>query len=231
MENINENWKIPELKKSGKTAFFNVLFSSLGPFGAAIQESLFGIGDRIRNDRVENYLKELEPRLKEIENLVIPKEYYKSIEFYDLNYKILKSASETSEKLKYKILSNIYIESINPKTKWENDLKNIFIKIINDFSTNHFFVLKFLITKKGIYKIKSYEKLHTEFSEYIGNEGIDVYQFRLYCREIENKSLIRFSSNLYEIGSTGGILEKEDSSKIESIILTNFGKKFISIIE
>ena len=226
-----ENIKISELKKSGKIAFINVLLSSLGPIGTAIHESLFGIGDRIRNDRIENYLKELEPRLKEIENLIIPKEYYKSIEFYDLNYKILKSASETSEKLKYKILSNIYVESINPKTKWENDLKNIFIKINNDFSTNHFLVLKFLISKKGIFKIESYEKLHIEFSEYIGNEQIDVYQFRLYCREIENKSLIRFSSNLYEIGSDGGILEKESSSKIESIILTNFGKKFISIIE
>ena len=157
MENINENWKIPELKKSGKTAFFNVLFSSLGPFGAAIQESLFGIGDRIRNDRVENYLKELEPRLKEIENLVIPKEYYKSIEFYDLNYKILKSASETSEKLKYKILSNIYIESINPKTKWENDLKNIFIKIILEIFNKFMCALyRFPFTRRGASPILLY---------------------------------------------------------------------------
>ena len=220
-----------ELKKSASIAFLNVFLSTLGPIGTAINESLFGIGDRIKNQRIENYLLELEPRLKKIENLVIPKEYYESIDFYDLNYRTLKSASETSEKLKHKILSNIYVESINPETKWENDLKNIFIKILNDFSKNHFYVLKYLIAKKRIYKIESYEKLHSEFSEYIGNEEIDVYQFRLYCREIENKSLIRFSSNLREIGSDGGIFETESSSNIESIILTNFGKKFTSIIE
>jgi hypothetical protein len=220
-----------ELTKSGGIAFLNVLLSALGPIGTVIHESLFGIGDRIRNKRIEDYLVELEPRLKKIENLIIPKEYYESIDFYDLNYKTLKSASETSEKLKHKILSNIYVESINPKSIWENDLKNIFIKIIDEFSTNHFYILKFLIRKKGIFNIESYEKLHIEFSENIANEKIDVYQFRLYCREIENKSLIRFSSNLNEIGSNGGVVEKEDSSKIESIILTSFGEKFISLIE
>ena len=221
----------PELNKARKEASINVILSAFGPIGTAIQESLFGIGDRIRNNRIENYLIELEPRLKQIENLSISKEYFESIEFYDLNYKTLKSVSETSHKLKYKILSNIFCESINPESNWEDDLKNIFINIINEFSINHFYVLKFLITKKGIFKIKSYENLYLEFSEYVGDKKIDLYQFRLYCREIENKSLIRFSSNLDEIGSDGGYVESEDSSKIESIILTSFGEKFISMIE
>jgi hypothetical protein len=220
-----------ELNRARKEASINVILSAFGPIGTAIQESLFGIGDRIRNNRIENYLIELEPRLKKIENLSIPEKYFESIEFYDLNYKTLKSVSETSDKLKYKILSNIFCESINPESDWENDLKNIFIQIITEFSLNHFYVLKFLITKKGIFKIKSYENLHLEFTEYIKNKKIDVYQFRLYCREIENKSLIRFSSNLYEIGSDGGFVESESSDKIESIILTSFGKKFISMIE
>ena len=225
----NNEIKISELNKAGKEAAINILLSAFGPIGTAVQESLFGIGDRIRNNRIESYLFELEPRLREIESLMIPKEYFESIEFYDLNYKIIKSASETSEKIKHKILSNIFCESINPKTKWENDLKNIFINIINEFSINHFYVLKFLITKKGVFKIKSYEELYYGFSEYINNKNIDVYQFRLYCRDIENKSLIRFSSNLFEVSSTGGFIENEDSSKIESIILTSFGEKFISI--
>ena len=115
-----------ELNKARKEATINVLLSAFGPVGTAIQESLFGIGDRIRNNRIENYLIELEPRLKHIENLSIPKKYYESIEFY----------------------------------------------------------------------------------EYVKNEKIDVYQFRLYCREIENKSLIRFSSNLNEIGRSWWIYRK-----------------------
>lgn len=227
----NKEITLSELNKARKEATINVLLSSFGPIGTAIQESLFGIGDRIRNNRIESYLIELEPRLKQIEDLIIPKNYYQSIDFYDLNYKILRGASETSEKLKHKILSNIFCESVNSKNNWEEDLKNIFINIVNEFSINHFFVLKFLLTQKGKYKIESYENLHHQFSEYIGNKKIDVYQFRLYCRDIENKSLIRFSSNLNEIGSDGGYLETEDSSKIESVILTSFGEKFISIIE
>ena len=34
-----------------------------------------------------------------------------------------------------------------------------------------------------------------------------------------------------KLGGHGGFIENEDSTKIESIILTSFGEKFTSIIE
>ncbi len=222
----------PELIKARKIAARNVIFSVLGPFGTAIDESFFGIGERIREDRITKYIEELEPRLKRIEEFKLSNKYLKSEEFYNLNIAAISSVSRTSDKKKIKVISKLFESSLNPKSKWEKDIKNIFFKIINEFSINHFIIFRFLTTKQNQLKIKSYEELYGEFLGFIKKRKIDKYQFRLYCRDIENKSLIRFSSNLDEIdGEGGGVYENEDSSKIPSIKLTSLGEKFIEILE
>jgi len=220
-----------ELVNARKIAARNVVFSVLGPFGTAIDESFYGIGERIREDRIRNYIEQLEPRLKRIEKFKLSKEYLKSEEFYNLNIAVISSVSRTSDKKKLKTISKLFESALDPKSKWEKDIKNIFFKIINEFSINHFIVFRFLTTKQDQFKIKSFEELHEGFIEFIGNKKIDKYQFRLYCREIEYSSLIRFSSNLDEIDGEGGFVENEDSSKISSVILTSMGEKFIEILE
>ena len=67
----------PELIKARKIAARNVIFSVLGPFGTAIDESFFGIGERIREDRITKYIEELEPRLKRIEEFKLSNKYLK----------------------------------------------------------------------------------------------------------------------------------------------------------
>jgi hypothetical protein len=166
-----------------------------------------------------------------IESFNNSREYYKSVEFYDIITKAFEVAVKTSENQKHKMISILFKESINPENEWEDDLKNIFLKIINEFSINHFLVLKFLLTKLDTQKIDSYELLHHDFTIFLKNNKIDVYQFRMYCRDIEYKSIIRFSSNINEINSSGGYIETEDSSKIQSLVLTSLGEKFISLLD
>jgi hypothetical protein len=221
-----------ELRNERLIATRKVVLSLLGPIGIAIEESIFNIGERIRDKRFREFVEILSKKVEEIDTKTLTNEYFLSEEFYDLNVKIIQSVISTSEKIKYDILSNLFVKSINSKYHWENDIDSIFVKIINDFSINHFLVLRYLLTKQFILKIPSYEFLHNDFCKYINNSEIDKYQFRFYCREIENKSLIRFSLNIDELGNEGGgYTEAEDSAKIESIILTSFGEKFISLLD
>ena len=219
-----------ELFQSRKIAARKIFFSTLGPFGTAIEESLYGIGERIRERRIQKFIEDLEPRLKRIESFNLSKDYLKSEEFYNLISASIDSVINASNKHKIKIVTNIFEASLNPKYKWEEDIKNIFFEIINEFSINHFLVFQFLTTKQNQFKIKSYNLLHDEFLEFVNKREIEIYQFRLYCRDIANKSLIRFSSNILEIDSTGGLIENEDSSKIPSIKLTSLGQNFIKIL-
>ena len=232
-KNISNKQLIEEYRSSVikfTLSSLSFIHPGLGVLGNMINESV-EFGNKIKQNRINSYLEVLADRMNRIEHNVFPKEYVESEEFYELNVKSLESALKTSDIEKQKIISNLFFKSINPETNWEEDLKNIFFEIINSFSMNHFYVLRFLLSKQGIYKIASYEELFEDFCQSIGENKIDIYQFRLYCRDIENKSIIRFSSNIDEIKSDGGYMESESSTDIPSVILTSLGEKFIEILE
>ena len=212
------------------TNSLGIIHPGLGFLGVIISESM-DFGNQLTQNRLKSLFDEYSKRLEIIEKRIDFEKLSKSEKFYDLNIKCLQVAAKTSSKEKHKMISNLFFESIIPETDWEEDLENIFLDIIDSFSINHFKVLKFLISKNNEFKIESYENLCSGFIDLDDNEKIDIYQFRLYCKDIENKYLIRFSVNINEIGSYGGVFENESSEKIPSILVTSLGNKFLEILE
>lgn len=178
---------------------------------------------------MESYLITLEPRIRLIEKQNVKKSYFQSDHFYDLNLESLKAALKTSNALKHRLISQIFQNSIIEKNEIETDIWRIFLNIINEFSTHHFEIFKYLISIQNEHNIDSYESIYREFCDSEKVSHLDLYQFRLYCRELKYKSLVRFSSNIIEIQSSGGLFETEDSKTIPSIILTSLGEKFLKL--
>ncbi len=77
----------------------------------------------------------------------------------------------------------------------------------------------------------SYEDLYNEFVAYHSIEQIDKYEFRLYCRDLENKSLLSFSSNINEYGSSVGYIVMEDYDEVPGMTVTSMGEKFAQLLE
>ena len=69
-----------ELIKSSIKVYLTVL----GPLGTAIDEVLFGIGDRIRTKRLEKFVEELSSVLKNIDEKYINRDFLKTEEFHDV---------------------------------------------------------------------------------------------------------------------------------------------------
>jgi hypothetical protein len=86
----------------------------------------------------------------------------------------------------------------------EEDLESTFVRYIDELSVTHFYLLTFLYeNEKNLADINEYEVLLNIFIEdrkvQIGYE-----EFRLYCKNLEDRLLVRFSSNL---GETNDVYE------------------------
>jgi len=220
-----------ELRAEYKESIRNVIFSWLGPLGASIDEALFQVDKRLEERRFKEFIFELDSRVIKIEENSLNTDFLNSDEFYDFTRKMFSIVVKNSSKIKYEILANIFFESIHVDSNWEDDIKNIFTKIVDDFSVNHLLVFKFLVNRDYVSNIDSYEDLFLKFDDELSvGKSINKYQFRLYCSEIENKYLIRFSKRMVEIGSNGYNYSPE-SSDLPNITITDFGKMFIEVLE
>ncbi|GAB5418028.1 MAG: hypothetical protein Crog3KO_27740 [Crocinitomicaceae bacterium] len=197
--------------------------------GSAIVMEGFEYRGKVEQRRINSLVEELNNRVDELESQIVPLRYFEGDDFYDLSLKVYETAIRTSSQEKHKIISRIFMNTIDENCQWESDLSNIFLDIVKEFSNNHFVVFKFLSENINREDIKSYEQLHHEFQKSIGNFEIDVYQFRYYCKEIENKTLLRFSRDINEINSSGGVLALESYEDIKGIALSSLGDKFIEL--
>lgn len=231
MENMNLPEEIDETSNELTHAGIKVALSSLGPIGTAIDELLFGVGDRLRTKRFEKFVKILALKLKEVDDSKIDRTYLSSEEFYDFNIKIFSAALKSRFEEKHKLLSNIFANELNQDRRWREEITDILIRVIDEFSIGHIVVFRFFVEEENLFdEIESYEQLYELFVERTKDEKIELYEFRLYCRDIENKTLLRFSKNINEIGSSGGYVTLADDSEIAVVSVTQIGERFILLL-
>lgn len=220
-----------EITKELPRSIVNVILSPLGLVGEAMNEGFFGLGDRVREKRFKEFVGVLAEKIEKIEVEQISKEYLESEEFYDFNIRIFNSVLRTRFREKYQMLGNLFAQELDPKSLWKSDLSEPFAQIIEEFTINHFIVFQFFIDRIDQFeKSDSYEDLHKQFVKTIGRHSIDLHQFRLYCRDISTSQLLRFSSNINEIGRTGGYIALETYSEVPGINLTSLGEEFVKLL-
>jgi len=201
--------------------------SVLGPLGVAVDEVLFGIGERSRAKRVEEFVKILSEKIDQISEQKIDREYFKSEDFYDLTVNIINASVKTNSSLKHEVLSQLFIEGINEKIKWETGIAFVFVNYINEMSEKHILIFKYLFENSDKFKnLGSFENLFQTFTSETEVFKLDKYEFRMYLRDLENKTLVRFSKNIHEYGSSGGYVEAESSLEIPGLIITSIGENF-----
>lgn len=209
-----------------------VYLSVLGPLGAAIDELVFGFGERIRAKRLEEFVAVLSDKINKIDNERVKAKYLQSEEFYDLTINVINSSVKTRSKLKYDVLSEIYIQGINDNVKWEEDLTQTFVRYVNELTPKHILIFKYLSQTIENYKnLDSYEFLFNHFNTQGITQINDKYEFRMYLKDIENKTLLRFSKDINEYGSSGGYIALESYEEVPGITLTSIGAKFSSYLQ
>lgn len=209
-----------------------VYLSVLGPLGTAIDEMVFGIGERVRGRRLEEFVEVLSEKIERINRDLLTTDYLRSEDFYDLTVNIINSSVKTHLKLKYEILSELYINGINKRIKWEHDLTQTFIKYVNEFTPNHILIFRYIVHNLEKFKeLDSYETLFDDFSIKGDIPVNDKYEFRMYLKDIENKTLLRFSKDIDEFGSSGGYIALESYKEVSGITLTSIGANFSEYIQ
>jgi len=204
-----------------------IYLSLLGPWGIAVDEVLFGIGERVRAKRLEDFVKILSEKIDRSSEQKIDQEYFKSEDFYDLTVNIINASVKTNSLLKHELLSQLFIEGVNEKIKWETGIAFIFVSYINEMSEKHILIFKYLFENRDKLKyLDSFENLFQTFTSETEVFKLDKYEFRMYLRDLENKTLVRFSKNIHEYGSSGGYVEAESSLEIPGLIITSIGENF-----
>ncbi|WP_161888787.1 hypothetical protein [Pontibacter russatus] len=220
---------IKEYSTESVRSTIKVYLSVLGPLGTAIDELVFGIGERIRGKRLEEFVGVLSEK---IDNTRIGVDYFQSEDFYDLTINIINSSVKTNSKLKYEILSEIYVNGINRNIKWEQDLIQTFVRYVNELTPKHILIFKYLAQNVEEFKdLDSYESLFNYFTAQVPTHINDKYEFRMYLKDVENKTLLRFSKDINEFGSSGGYMALESYEEVPGITLTSIGAKFSEYLQ
>jgi hypothetical protein len=218
---------IKEYSAESIRSTIKVYLSVLGPLGTAIDELVFGIGERIRGKRLQEFVEILSERINIINKYKIGVEYFQSDDFYDLTVNVINSSVKTNSKLKHEILSEIYIKGINDQIKWEQDLTQTFVRYVNELTPKHILIFKYISQSiVNLTELDSYESLYNIFITQGITQINDKYEFRMYLKDIENKTLLRFSKDINEFGSSGGYIALESYEEVPGVTLTSIGEKF-----
>ena len=120
-----------------------VQLSLIGPVGVAIDEMLFGIGDRIRGKRLEQFVNELAESIKLIDEQTIDNEFFKSEEFHDILIQVVNQSTKTRHLEKIKLFANALTGSL----KINRDIESLedCIQIVASLTLRDIQVLKAVI--------------------------------------------------------------------------------------
>ena len=196
--------------------------------GSIINEFVFDLYGRIKQERVNKFVEELSKkvtRLEEIVNL----NYLETQECFDLTQKVFGIASNSNSDFKRQFLANVYIDSIKTCNK-NIELEILFCGFLDSMTENHVRILQFIsYSQKELTEIGSYYSYLEKFESYYPEFRIDKYEFKYYNFDLESKSLISTGAGLDNFDDNSSIRVLSDH-KDASVILTSLGEKFINYL-
>ena len=232
MENNNENEsrdfysKLNLTLKETNISLLKTKINFLPVFGPIINEFLFDLAGRIKQERVNKFVDVLAIKLNKIETTSIKTDYLKSEDFYDLTNKIFEHASKSKDDFKRQFLANIYFDSIK-FSKSKNEMTLVFSDFITSMTANHINILHFVKNyETELKEIGNYPSYYSLFNKNFPETIVDKYEFKYYNSDLEAKALISTGGGLnnFDDQSSRRVLEQH---KDASIILTTLGQKFI----
>lgn len=199
--------------------------SVLPIIGTALDELFFEVSGRIKNDRMEKFVQELSKVVSKLEEAKIDVNYLKSEDFYDFSVDLFSKAVRTNSQLKRLALSRVLCHAIKDRLTFENDLTSIFARYIDELTPFHLRLFMFLKGElENLQSMKTYQEILDRFATYDQSGDIDKYQFRLYARDLEMKTLVRFKKDLGDFVGGGGFATDE---RAPAVYITSIGERFL----
>lgn len=238
------NMKRNLLEKYEDSNVLRSLVNLIPTIGGTLDILLSIKGSKWREERLKEFLTDLDKRVSEVENNEIIENISKSEEFYDLIVQSMNSVIKTRHKTKIQCYSNILINSlIKPKTKISSEF---FISVLDTITIDEIeyltelrnssdeIVVDFIEGKKVIWsKYKRY--LEQTGKEHIPSDSIFVFDIDLIWKLLSDKNLITIETKndfnyldyTYSTTNTSLSSSVTSASKIKYKI-SPFGKEFIS---
>lgn len=168
------------------------------PFlGPIINELLFDLTGRIKQNRINDFVEELGSKMKLMESEMLDFEFLKTEEFYDLTVKIFEAATKINSMEKGKALANIYLAATRGAESSDTDLYFIFLDFISSINSNHIQILRFIkYCETDLKEIGTYERYFEKYNIIYTNNALDKYEFKYYNGDLEAKALISTGSGL-----------------------------------
>ncbi|GLB47898.1 hypothetical protein [Neptunitalea lumnitzerae] len=224
-EYLNSRPELIETWDSIKKLIFNIT-----PIGAALHEILFELPSKIQQKRINDTVELISKNLKNIEENSIDKKYLKSEDFYDFTRKLFQESLKVQSKEKRTLLSNIYTSAIIKNESFDNGRSQFFMRIVSDIFIEEILILKYIEENEyKLKKISNYINFYDHFKQKNSNWYKGEYDFKYFCLNLENKSLISTGSGLKDFRSKSSFIALENHEE-PSVTVTPLGKKFIDYI-
>ncbi len=220
----------PELVE-GRITALKASISMIPYIGSAMNEILFDLPNRIHQHRINETVLILEEKLKGLDSTVVSRDYLESASFYDFTRMLFEESLKIESNEKRKLLAEIYASAIQGREDFEDGRSGLFMKFISDIYIVQIRILKFIESNETeLNQIGTYEKFYQLYKGAGDNWSKGQYDFKYYCSDLENKSLISMGNGLDDFKSNSGFLAIE-SHEESSVSLTELGEAFLEYLK
>jgi hypothetical protein len=221
---MDEDSKI-QLKHAAVSAK-NVLFSSIPICGTILDEVLFEYRSRVKQERLNRFVEELEKYFRSIHSGDIDREHLESEEFGDIFESILRRVVNTASEEKMHRFKKILLNEMT--RTYTSDFKETFLDIVSRINEDQILILN------HFREVKDCESEGNSDQRVVDGEGakvslkykgnfleVDEAEYLFYVQDLVSKSLL---CDKY-VGVYGG------AKPYTNLRITPFGEEFLKFIE
>jgi len=204
----------------------NVIFSNIPFFGTILDEVLFEYRSRVKQERLNRFVEELEKYFRLIHSGDIDREHLESEEFGDIFESILRRVVNTASEEKMHRFKKILLNEMT--RTYTSDFKETFLDIVSRINEDQILILN------RFREVKDCESEGNSEQRVVDGEGakvslkykgnfleVDEAEYLFYVQDLVSKSLL---CDKY-VGVYGG------AKPYTNLGITPFGEEFLKFIE
>ena len=222
---MDEDSKI-QLKHAAVSAK-NVLFSSIPICGTILDEVLFEYRSRVKQERLNRFVEELEKYLRSIHSGDIDREHLESEEFGDIFESILRRVVHTASEEKMHRFKKILLNEM--AHTYTSDFKETFLDIVSRINEDQILILNHFREVQdresegnSDQRVVDGEGAKVSLKNKANLLGFDEAEYLFYVQDLISKSLLLDKA----IALFGGEIKPYTNLRI-----TPFGEEFLKFIE
>lgn len=215
-----------------RTSILKASISLIPYIGSAINEILFDLPNRIQQNRINETVAILEKKFKVLDKSSINTEYIESASFFDFTRKLFEESLKIESQEKREMLGEIYTSVIKTSENFEEGRSGLFMRFVSEVHPMQIKILQFIESRgPELNQIRTYDKFFELYQSLHKDWSKGKYDFKYYCSDLENKSLISIGAGLPEFRSSSAGLLFFESDEDASVRITELGQAFLKYLK